>query len=96
MATNLSVSEYCMHYGVFAPRQQLHVDWPASVVGAEPSTSAVGGLVGRDGAGIVSANGFITLGDELPELELPGLDGTPHALSEYIGQKLLVFMWASW
>lgn len=39
---------------------------------------------------------FLTLGDQLPDVELPDLDGEPHTLSSHSGQKLLLFMWASW
>src|SRR5512135_2929281 len=31
-----------------------------------------------------------------PALRLTGLDGTPHALSDYSGQVVLVNLWATW
>ena len=36
------------------------------------------------------------VGDALPEIALPGLNGRTVRLSAYRGQRLLVFMWASW
>ena len=36
------------------------------------------------------------VGDRLPDIVLPSLDGGMLHLSEYLGQRLLVFMWASW
>jgi hypothetical protein len=36
------------------------------------------------------------VGDALPPIVLPGLDGRAIRISEYRGQRLLVFMWASW
>jgi thiol-disulfide isomerase/thioredoxin len=34
--------------------------------------------------------------DTLPDLTLPGLDGTAHALSEWRGRTLVLNFWASW
>ena len=39
---------------------------------------------------------FIRTGQAIPEITLPALDGPPVNLSSFRGQKLLVFMWASW
>jgi peroxiredoxin len=36
------------------------------------------------------------VGDLAPDITLPGLDGAPIRLSDFRGQRLLVFMWASW
>ena len=36
------------------------------------------------------------VGEALPEIVLPGLDGNMVRLSDYLGQRLLMFMWASW
>jgi peroxiredoxin len=36
------------------------------------------------------------VGDALPPIALPGLDGRTIRLQEYRGKRLLVFMWASW
>lgn len=38
----------------------------------------------------------VTVGDRLPDLSLPDLNGRPVALSEYRGRKLLLFVWGSW
>ncbi len=39
---------------------------------------------------------FVRVGDTVPEITLPDLDGKPVSLSSYSGRRLLVFMWASW
>ena len=36
------------------------------------------------------------VGQTLPALSLPDLDGKPHALSDYRGHRLLLNFWASW
>lgn len=36
------------------------------------------------------------VGDRLPELALPTIDGRAIRLSDYKGTRLLMFMWASW
>ncbi len=36
------------------------------------------------------------IGEEAPGFSLPGLDGGRVNLSDYIGKRLIVFMWASW
>lgn len=36
------------------------------------------------------------VGEPAPEVVLPALDGRLVKLSDYRGQRLLVFMWASW
>jgi peroxiredoxin len=36
------------------------------------------------------------VGDRLPPIELPSLDGHTIRLEDYRGKRLLVFMWASW
>lgn len=33
---------------------------------------------------------------EAPDFELPDLDGKPHRLSDYRGQKIYLVTWASW
>ncbi len=37
-----------------------------------------------------------TIPETLPDFTLPGLDGTPHRLSDWKGHSLLVNFWASW
>lgn len=39
---------------------------------------------------------FVQPGEPVPEIVLPQLDGPEIALSSFRGEKLLVFMWASW
>jgi peroxiredoxin len=39
---------------------------------------------------------FVQVGETVPDIVLPGLDGNPVELSSFRGKKLLVFMWASW
>ena len=39
---------------------------------------------------------FATIGDTIPEIVLPDLDGRPVSLASFAGHKLLIFMWASW
>jgi peroxiredoxin len=36
------------------------------------------------------------VGDLAPDVALPGIDGRTIRLSDFRGQRLLVFMWASW
>lgn len=36
------------------------------------------------------------LGQQLPDLVLPDLDGKPHRLSDYRGRRVLLNLWASW
>jgi peroxiredoxin len=36
------------------------------------------------------------VGDALPPIALPGLDGRTIRLQDYRGKRLLIFMWASW
>ncbi|MFZ5826983.1 MAG: TlpA family protein disulfide reductase [Bacillota bacterium] len=38
----------------------------------------------------------LAVGDHLPDIALPGLDGRPVPLSAFRGRKLLIFVWASW
>ena len=33
---------------------------------------------------------------QAPDFELPDLDGRTHRLSDYIGNKVFLFAWASW
>lgn len=38
----------------------------------------------------------VSVGNRLPDITLPDLQGRPVALSEYRGRKLLLFVWGSW
>ena len=39
---------------------------------------------------------FLAVGDTLPDISLPGVDGTLIHLRDYRGRRLFIFMWASW
>lgn len=39
---------------------------------------------------------FLEVGDALPDLQVPSLDGEQVNLRQFLGRKLLLFMWASW
>ena len=38
----------------------------------------------------------IVAGDPAPDFELPSLAGGSVRLSDYLGTKVVLFMWASW
>ena len=38
----------------------------------------------------------IVAGVAAPDFELPSLEGGPVRLSDYLGRKVVLFMWASW
>jgi hypothetical protein len=40
--------------------------------------------------------GTITVGQALPPLTLPDLEGQPLALESLRGKRVLLFMWGSW
>lgn len=39
---------------------------------------------------------LLRVGDVLPDLQLPALDGGTISLGAFAGKKLILFMWASW
>lgn len=39
---------------------------------------------------------FVRIGDEVPSLVLPDLDGNAVKLDDFRGQRVLAFLWASW
>ena len=39
---------------------------------------------------------YVGVGDQIPDITLPSLDGTPVSLSRLRGKKHILFMWASW
>ena len=49
-----------------------------------------------DRGDIITGDLFVALGEDLPDIALPDLNSEWHSFTEYRGQKLLVFMWASW
>jgi peroxiredoxin len=38
----------------------------------------------------------VGIGTEMPDITLPTLSGEPVALSQFLGRKVVLFMWASW
>ena len=38
----------------------------------------------------------LKVGDQMPPLVLPTVDGRRVELREYLGRRLFIFMWASW
>lgn len=36
------------------------------------------------------------IGDRLPNVVLPSLDGRSAQLNDFLGRRLLLFVWASW
>jgi hypothetical protein len=47
-------------------------------------------------AGVTESKRIPGVGEVAPDIVLPGLDGAPIRLRDFRGQRLLVFMWASW
>jgi peroxiredoxin len=41
-------------------------------------------------------NGVVSIGDRLPDVTLPRLDGGDLRLAELRGKRFLLFMWGSW
>lgn len=39
---------------------------------------------------------YLSVGDKLPDLTFPSLDGEAINLRDYQGKKFILFMWASW
>ena len=39
---------------------------------------------------------YVDVGDRIPDLNLPRLDGEPVSLASYRGVRHILFMWASW
>jgi peroxiredoxin len=39
---------------------------------------------------------ILKVGDQMPDVSLPGVDGRPIRLRDYRGKRLFIFMWASW
>ncbi|MEO9079370.1 MAG: TlpA disulfide reductase family protein [Rhodanobacter sp.] len=68
-------------------------DW--WIVGLAVLVAAAGGYVQRGGQRPAKADSAI-IGKSLPALTLNDLDGLPHQLSDYRGQRVLLNFWASW
>jgi len=45
---------------------------------------------------VAAAKRILTLGDHIPDLTLPGIDGGDIHLRDFRGRRLFIFMWASW
>ncbi len=77
-------------------RSTLHAVTPAP----QPPTAAAADTESRAAAAISPAPASVSparrIPEVLPDLALPGLDGTPHRLSDWKGHALLVNFWASW
>ncbi len=43
-----------------------------------------------------TSGSFLTLGDRIPDLALPALDGGTVHLHDFLGRRCILFMWASW
>ncbi len=41
-------------------------------------------------------SGPVVTGVPAPDFELPSLEGDTVRLSDYLGRKVVLFMWASW
>ncbi len=39
---------------------------------------------------------FVRIGEQVPALTLPDLDGNAVNLDDFRGQRVLAFLWASW
>jgi hypothetical protein len=44
----------------------------------------------------VPKDGFLTVGDLVPDVSLPTLEGDTVNPRDFVGKRLIVFMWASW
>jgi peroxiredoxin len=43
-----------------------------------------------------TAKHVVKVGDVIPDIALPSIDGRTIQFREYRGRRLFVFMWASW
>lgn len=64
------------------------------ILGLAVLAAAAGGYMQHRSA--PPAAGASMVGQSLPDLVLPGLDGEPHRLSDYRGRRVLLNLWASW
>jgi peroxiredoxin len=65
------------------------------IVGLAVLTAAVGGYAEHH-SGLTAQPESALIGQPLPALSLPDLNGKPHRLSDYRGQRVLLNFWASW
>jgi peroxiredoxin len=52
--------------------------------------------ISEKGRTMSTTNDLLHVGDAMPALTLPTLDGAPFDLADLNGKKYIVFMWASW
>ena len=45
---------------------------------------------------ITPETSVVNIGDSAPDFTLPSLNGEEVRLSDFRGEKLILFMWASW
>ena len=76
-------------------RATLHA---ASPVPAAPAAAPTGppAAEATPSAAVSAASPAHKIPEVLPDLTLPGLDGTPHRLTDWKGHALLVNFWATW
>jgi peroxiredoxin len=65
------------------------------ILGLAVLVAAIGGYTQHRNQHAAPANQAL-LGQPLPALSLPGLDGKTHPLTDYHGHRLLLNFWASW
>lgn len=67
------------------------------ILGLALLAAAIGGYVEHQGQPAVSNHASTSLvGQPVPAISLPDLDGKPHRLSDYRGRRLVLNFWASW
>ena len=66
------------------------------ILGLAVLAAAIGGYAQHRNQQQPAPMDSAVLGEPLPALTLPDLDGKPHQLSDYRGHRLLLNFWASW
>jgi len=56
----------------------------------------IGWLGGPEESMMAHEHSLITVGQALPSIILPTLDGQPFDLASLRGKRVLLFMWGSW
>jgi peroxiredoxin len=65
------------------------------ILGLAVLAGGVGGYIQHRGEAPAAVDSTL-VGQQLPDLVLPDLDGKPHRLSDYRGRRVLLNLWASW
>ncbi len=65
------------------------------IIGLAVLAAVIGGYA-EHRSGQTDQVGAALIGQPLPALSLPDLDGKPHQLSDYRGHRVLLNFWASW